>query len=130
MRPVALLFERTAMVTVGACTTAILQACTDLTPFSPEHAAWPGLIAPAIVGFALGMSQGRFRANLIAGAALPVLTAVCYFGLYALFPFPVIPFHGGTYPPDPATRFILYFLLNTLLSLAGVVLGGFVSGGD
>jgi len=130
MRRRILLLERLAMMTVGGSATAALQIASDLQVFGPCHLSWAAFLAPAAVGVSLSLLGGRFKEILFAGAITPAATLAAYFGLYALLALPPIRFHGAAYPPDPATRFILYFLANELLSLIGVVLGGLASSGN
>ncbi len=113
---------------IGIVAVAVIDVSSDLRVFSPYITGWLPLVAPIVVGFALGIAHPDFRLNLGLAIGAAVLSGVTYFFVYTFLHLPAISFSGVAYPPDPAQKFIIYFMINIVTLLGGVTIGGFLSG--
>ncbi len=128
MKLLRLVSKSIGIAVIGAFGVALVDVVNDLHAFSPYSLAWIPFVTPIIVGFAIGISRANFKLNLFIAASVSVLSVAAYFLTYSFLKLPMIVFHGAVYPPDPARKFILYFLVNILTLVGGAITGGFVSG--
>ena len=128
MKPAWAIVESIVMALIGVVAIALIDVFTDFHIFSPHATTWLRFVVPALVGIAIGMAHPNFRLNLGIAIGVAVASIAAYFWVYALLHFPPISFSGVGYPPDPAQRFIIYFMLNAVTVLGGVTIGGFMSG--
>ncbi len=128
LKPQMAVLESIGMAIIGIVGIAAIDVCTDLRVFSPYITGWLPLVAPIVVGFAIGIAHPNFRLNLGIAIGASVLSGVVYFFVYTLLHLPAISFSGVAYPPDPAQKFIIYFMMNIVTLLGGVTVGGFLSG--
>ena len=128
MRLLRLISESIGMAAIGAFGIALVDVFNDLRAFSPYSLTWIPFVTPIIVGFAIGISRANFKLDLLIAVSVSVLSIAAYFLTYSFLKLPMIVFHGTVYPPDPARKFILYFLVNTLTLVGGAITGGFLSG--
>ena len=128
MKLLRLVSESLGIAVIGALGVALVDVFNDLQAFSPYSLPWIPFVTPLVVGFAIGISRVNFKLNLFIAASVSLLSIAAYFLAYSFLNLPMIVFHGAVYPPDPARKFVLYFLADILTLVGGVVAGGFLSG--